>query len=135
MKAEQIIEVIDKLVGGFEPIGESNYDAKAKKNLEKEYPFIQIVGTHDGYFDEEDNPKPSPKPKAQPKVDVSLGETFNPTGSSSAVSATFNKLMIANRALWKEICPTFMALKQKAAELGIDVNSITTQEQFEGMLT
>lgn len=85
--------------------------------------------------DEEDNSKPSPKPKAQPKVDISLGETFNPTGSSSAVSATFNKLMIANRALWKEICPTFVALKQKAAELGIDVNSITTQEQFEGMLT
>lgn len=85
--------------------------------------------------DEEDNPKLSPKPKAQPKVDISLGETFNPTGSSSAVSATFNKLMIANRALWKEICPTFVALKQKAAELGIDVNSITTQEQFEGMLT
>lgn len=41
MKEEQIIEVIDKLVGGIAPIGESNYDAKAKKNLEV---MIEIVG-------------------------------------------------------------------------------------------
>ena len=40
------------LLGGRPGVAE-----KAKKNLEKEYPFIQIVGTHDGYFDEEDNPK------------------------------------------------------------------------------
>ena len=33
MKAEQIIEVIDKLVGGITPIGESNYDNKVKENL------------------------------------------------------------------------------------------------------
>lgn len=41
MTKEQIIEVIDKLVGGIVPIGESNYDAKAKKNLEV---MIEIVG-------------------------------------------------------------------------------------------
>lgn len=29
----------------------------AKDNIEKEYPFIRIVGTHDGYFDEEDVPE------------------------------------------------------------------------------
>ena len=34
MNKEQIIEVIDKLVGGITPIGETNYDVKAKKNLE-----------------------------------------------------------------------------------------------------
>lgn len=33
MKAEQIIEVIDKLIGGIEPIGETNYDNKVKENL------------------------------------------------------------------------------------------------------
>lgn len=41
MTTEQIIEVIDKLVGGFDPIGESNYDAKAKANLEV---IIEIAG-------------------------------------------------------------------------------------------
>ena len=41
MTEAQIIEVIDKLVGGIVPIGESNYDAKAKKNLEV---MIEIVG-------------------------------------------------------------------------------------------
>ena len=43
MTKEQIIEVIDKLVGGIRPIGESNYDAKAKKNLEM---MIEIVGNY-----------------------------------------------------------------------------------------
>lgn len=41
MKAEQIIEVIDKLVGGITPIGETNYDNKAKENLNM---MIEIVG-------------------------------------------------------------------------------------------
>ena len=41
MKAEQIIEVIDKLVGGITPIGESNYDNKVKENLNT---MIEIVG-------------------------------------------------------------------------------------------
>lgn len=41
MTEAQIIEVIDKLVGGIEPIGESNYDAKTKKNLEM---MIEITG-------------------------------------------------------------------------------------------
>ena len=41
MTEAQIIEVIDKLVGGIAPIGESNYDAKAKKNLEM---MIEITG-------------------------------------------------------------------------------------------
>lgn len=41
MNKEQIIEVIDKLVGGITPIGETNYDNKAKKNLET---MIEIVG-------------------------------------------------------------------------------------------
>ena len=41
MKEEHIIEVIDKLVGGITPIGETNYDVKAKKNLEV---IIEIVG-------------------------------------------------------------------------------------------
>lgn len=33
MNSEQIIEVIDKLVGGITPIGETNYDNKAKETL------------------------------------------------------------------------------------------------------
>ena len=41
MKAEQIIEVIDKLVGGIIPTGESNYDNKVKENLNT---MIEIVG-------------------------------------------------------------------------------------------
>ena len=41
MRAEQIIEVIDKLVGGITPIGETNYDNKAKENLNM---MIEIVG-------------------------------------------------------------------------------------------
>ncbi len=41
MKAEQIIEVIDRLVGGITPIGESNYDNKVKENLNT---IIEIVG-------------------------------------------------------------------------------------------
>ena len=41
MKEEQIIEVIDKLVGGIRPIGETNYDNKAKQNLEV---MIEVVG-------------------------------------------------------------------------------------------
>lgn len=41
MNKEQIIEVIDKLVGVITPIGETNYDVKAKKNLEA---MIDIVG-------------------------------------------------------------------------------------------
>lgn len=41
MKPEQIIEVIDKLVGGITPIGETNYDNEAKNNLET---MIEIVG-------------------------------------------------------------------------------------------
>lgn len=41
LKEEQVIEVIDKLVGGFTPIGETNYDKKAKKNLEV---IIEITG-------------------------------------------------------------------------------------------
>lgn len=41
MNKEQVIEVIDKLVGGITPIGETNYDVKAKKNLET---MIEIVG-------------------------------------------------------------------------------------------
>ena len=41
MKAEQIIEVIDKLVGGITPIGETNYDNKVKENLNT---MIEIIG-------------------------------------------------------------------------------------------
>ena len=41
MSSEQIIEVIDKLVGGITPIGETNYDNKAKENLNM---MIEIVG-------------------------------------------------------------------------------------------
>jgi len=41
MSAEQIIEVIDKVVGGIKPIGETNYDNKAKQNLNM---MIEIVG-------------------------------------------------------------------------------------------
>lgn len=40
MRAEQIIEVIDKLVGEITPIGETNYDNKAKENLNM---MIEIV--------------------------------------------------------------------------------------------
>ena len=41
MKTEQIIEVIDKLVGGIKPIGETNYDNKVKQNLNT---MIEVVG-------------------------------------------------------------------------------------------
>ena len=41
MSSEQIIEVIDKLVGGITPIGETNYDDKTKENLNM---MIEIVG-------------------------------------------------------------------------------------------
>ena len=41
MKAEQIIEVVDKLVGGIAPIGETNYDHKVKENLNT---MIEVVG-------------------------------------------------------------------------------------------
>lgn len=41
MSSEQIIGVIDKLVGGIIPIGETNYDNKAKENLNM---MIEIVG-------------------------------------------------------------------------------------------
>ena len=41
MKAEQIIEVIDKLIGGIEPIGETNYDNKVKENLNT---MVEVVG-------------------------------------------------------------------------------------------
>ena len=41
MKAEQIIEVIDKLIGGIKPIGETNYDNKVKENLNM---MIEVVG-------------------------------------------------------------------------------------------
>lgn len=41
MKAEQIIEVVDKLVGGIVPIGETNYDNKVKENLNT---MIEVVG-------------------------------------------------------------------------------------------
>ena len=38
---EQIIEVIDRLVGGINPIGETIHDKKAKENLNM---MIEIVG-------------------------------------------------------------------------------------------
>lgn len=41
MSSEQIIEVIDKLVGEITPIGETIYDNKAKENLNI---MIEIVG-------------------------------------------------------------------------------------------
>ena len=41
MKTEQIIEVIDKLIGGITPIGETNYDNKVKQNLNT---MIEVVG-------------------------------------------------------------------------------------------
>ena len=41
MQEEQIIEVIDKLVGGITPIGDSHYDNKAKENLKT---IVEIVG-------------------------------------------------------------------------------------------
>jgi len=41
MKVEQVIEVIDKLVGGITPIGETNCDNKAKENLNM---IIEVVG-------------------------------------------------------------------------------------------
>ena len=46
MKAEQIIEVIDKLVGEIHPIQETNYDNKAYENQEK------IMFIIDRYIDE-----------------------------------------------------------------------------------
>lgn len=41
MKAEQIIEVLDKLIGRIEPIGETNYDNKVKENLNT---MVEVVG-------------------------------------------------------------------------------------------
>lgn len=41
MKAEHIIEVIDNLVGGITPIGDTNYDNKVKENLNT---MIEVVG-------------------------------------------------------------------------------------------
>lgn len=41
MKAELIIEVIDKLIGVIEPIGETNYDNKVKENLNT---MVEVVG-------------------------------------------------------------------------------------------
>lgn len=41
MKTEQIVEVIDKLIGGITPIGETNYDNKVKQNLNT---MIEVVG-------------------------------------------------------------------------------------------
>ena len=41
MEKEQIVEVIDKLVGEIKPIGESNYDDKVKENLNT---MVEIVG-------------------------------------------------------------------------------------------
>ena len=40
------------LFGGKPGIAE-----KAKRNLEEKYPFIQIVGTRNGYFDDEESPR------------------------------------------------------------------------------
>ena len=34
MKAETVIEVVEKLIGGVEAIGETNYDNKAYENLD-----------------------------------------------------------------------------------------------------
>ena len=49
MTKEILIELIDELVGEIEPIGESNYDTKAKKNLEM---IIEITGHYvDKIFD------------------------------------------------------------------------------------
>ena len=41
MKAEQIIEVVNKLIGEIEPIGETNYDNKVKENLNT---MVEVVG-------------------------------------------------------------------------------------------
>ena len=41
MKAEQIIEVIDKLIGEIKPIGETNYDNKVEENLNT---MVEVVG-------------------------------------------------------------------------------------------
>ena len=41
MKAEQIIEVLDKLIGEIKPIGETNYDNKVKENLNT---MVEVVG-------------------------------------------------------------------------------------------
>lgn len=41
MKAEQIIEVLDKLIGEIEPIGETHYDNKVKENLNT---MVEVVG-------------------------------------------------------------------------------------------
>ena len=46
MEKEQLIEVIDKLVGGITPIGDTNYDNKSNNNLTV---MIDIVGH---YIDE-----------------------------------------------------------------------------------
>ena len=46
MKKEQLIEVIDKLVGGITPIGDTNYDNKSNNNLTV---MIDILGH---YIDE-----------------------------------------------------------------------------------
>lgn len=35
MKSETIIEVVEKLIGRIDPVGESNFDEKSYKNLEK----------------------------------------------------------------------------------------------------
>ena len=45
MKAEQIMEVVDKLVGEIKPIGDSNYDDKVKQNLNT---MIEIVSSYIG---------------------------------------------------------------------------------------
>ena len=41
MKTEQIIEVIDKIIGEIEPIGETYYDDDVKENLNT---MIEVVG-------------------------------------------------------------------------------------------
>lgn len=41
MKAEYIIEVIDKLIGEIKPIGETNYDNKVIENLNT---MVEVVG-------------------------------------------------------------------------------------------
>lgn len=81
--------------------------------------------------DNEEEDKPSSKFSSTPQI--TLDETFTPSSTTTSPK-DFNKLMLKNRSLLKNEGLSFAELKTKAAKLGIDLNSITTQEKFEGLL-
>lgn len=75
--------------------------------------------------DDEDSPRNN-------RTGAGLGETFVP-GSNS--TGTFDKLMIENKDLLKEAGFIPFKLKKAAEEKGIDLTTITTKEQLEGLIT